>query len=151
MIERHVEIVNLPQILAGLGDIEQGLGSMKPLWERFGDEFYAQETSWFDAEPWTPLSPAYAERKRRAVGNKGILRFTDALFQSLTQEGATGNIHRINDLDAEFGSSDPKAMFHFLGTSRMPARDPQAEPNVDRYDTIAGEYLDQIVRDAGFN
>lgn len=151
MIQFHADIVNLPQVDAKFGALDREIGTLKPLWERFGKEFYSQEVSLFDAQPWTPLSPAYAARKRELYGDKPILRATDALFRSLTQQGATGNIHRVNDLDAEFGSHDPKAMFHFTGTSRMPARNPLAEPDVDRYETIAGQYLGEIVQRAGFN
>lgn len=148
MIEQHVEFVNLEQVLGNLAHVEQGLVSLRSLWERFGEEFYTQETSLFNSQPWAPLSPAYAERKRQTVGDKPILRATDALYKSLTQQGATGNIHRVNDLDAEFGSDDFKAILHFTGTSKMPARDPLAEPDVDRYLTIAGEHLDQMVKNA---
>lgn len=151
MIELHVDIVNLPQVDARFAALDRGIATLKPLWERFGKEFYAQEVSLFDAQPWAPLSSAYAAKKREQFGDKPILRATDDLFKSLTQQGSTGNIHRVNDLDAEFGSSDPKAMFHFTGTSRMPARDPLAEPDVDRYETIAGGYVDEMMRNAGFN
>lgn len=151
MIEWGIEIVNLPQVDAKLAALDREIGTLKPLWERFGKEFYSQEVSLFEAQPWAPLSPAYAAKKREQFGDKGILRATDALFRSLTEQGATGNIHRVNDLDAEFGSNDPKAMFHFTGTSRMPSRDPLAEPDVDKYETIAGEYLGEIVSRAGFN
>lgn len=151
MIDFHVDIINLPQVDTQFAALDRGIGTLKPLWERFGNEFYQQEVSLFDAQPWTPLSPAYAAKKQEIYGDKPILRATDALFRSLTEQGATGNIHRINDLDAEFGSNDPKAMFHSKGTSRMPARDPLAEPDVDKYETIAGEYLEEIVSKAGFN
>lgn len=151
MIEYHVEIVNLPQVDAKFAALDREIQTLKPLWERFGKEFYSQETSLFEAQPWTPLSPAYAEKKREIYGDKPILRATDALFESLTQQGATGNIHRVNDLDAEFGSNDLKAMLHFTGTSRMPARNPLAEPDVDKYETIAGQYLGEMISKSGFN
>lgn len=151
MIEFGIETVNLSQVDAKFAALDRGIETLKPLWERFGKEFYSQETALFEAQPWAPLSPAYAAKKQETYGDKTILRATDALFRSLTEQGATGNIHRVNDLDAEFGSSDFKAMLHFKGTSRMPARDPLAEPNVDRYETIAGSYVEEIVRNAGFN
>ena len=151
MIEHRIDIVNLPQVSGGLLNIERELGLLKPLWQQFGSEFYRQETDHFAVEPWVALSPSYAEWKRQEFGDKPILRATDALFRSLTQEGAEGNVHRVNDLDAEFGSSDFKAMLHFKGTAIMPARNPMADPNIDRYTTIAGEYLDGLVRKAGFN
>lgn len=151
MIELAWQFENLDKVSGSLGSVEKSLDSLKPLWEQFGKEFYAEETALFDAQPWAPLSPAYAKQKAELVGSKPILRFTDHLFQSFTRQGAESNVHRVNDLDAEFGSSDPKAMFHFFGTSRMPSRPPLAEPNEERYATIAGEYVGELMKSAGFN
>lgn len=151
MIAQNVEFVGLDRVFAGFTRIEKRLVSLRPLWERFGGEFYRQETVWFASEPWTPLSPAYAEQKQKKFGNKPLLRATDALFKSLTQEGAEGNVHQVNDLGAKFGSSDFKARLHSTGTSRMPAREPLAEPQIDRYETIAGQYIAEIMSEAGFN
>lgn len=151
MIPTFIEIVNLPQVEAQFAFLEKELESLKPLWENFSPEFSQQETEHFAAEPWTPLSPTYVRRKQQIFGSKPILRATDHLFASFTEENAADAVRRMEDDSAEFGSSDFKAMLHFAGTSRMPARDPLAEPNIDRYDTIAAEYLDDIVRNAGFN
>lgn len=145
MIGYSVEIVNLPHINARFDRIDRGLESLTPMWERFGREFYAQETNLFDRAPWAALSPAYAKKKREQFGDKPILRATDALFQSFTQQGAAGNVHEIRPLSAAFGSRDFKAAIHRAGTSIMPARDPLAEPDVDKYQTIAGEYLAELV------
>jgi hypothetical protein len=151
MSAQNVEFVGLDRVFAGFSRIEKRLVSLKPLWERFGREFYRQETAWFASEPWTPLSPEYAERKRKEFGSKPLLRATDALFKSLTQEGAEGNIHQVNDLGAQFGSNDFKAKLHSTGTSRMPAREPLAEPDVNRYETIAGQYINEMMSEAGFH
>lgn len=151
MIAQNVEVIGLERVFAGFIRIEKRIVSLRPLWERFGKEFYRQETAWFASEPWTPLSPAYAEQKRKQFGSKPLLRATDALFKSLTQEGAEGNIHEVSDLGAKFGSNDFKAMFHRTGTSRMPKRDPLAEPDVERYETIAGQYVTEMMIEAGFN
>lgn len=149
MIE--VEFVNLPQVFRGLAQVEQGIENLKPLWEKFGKEFYAEEKALFNAAPWKPLSPAYAPQKARRFPGKGMLRATDTLFKSLTEQGAAGNVSRINNQEAEFGSNIDYGLFHQFGTSRMPARPPLAEPEIDRYDTIAGSYLFEIVKNAGFN
>jgi phage gpG-like protein len=151
MIETRVEFVNLPEVDRKLGRISGQVETLRPLWERFGKEFYAEGESLFNAAPWAPLSPAYEKAKRKKYGSKPLLRASDALFKSLTQQGAAGNVHRISDREAEFGSSDPKAVFHEFGTGRMPARPPLAEPDIDQYETIAGKYLEEIMRSAGFN
>lgn len=139
------EFSNLSQVFATFRRYEQGLESMIPLWEACGKEFYAQETKHFAEYPFAPLSPAYATKKQEQFGSKPILRAMDDLFKSFTQQGAAGNIHDIRPLGAVFGSSDFKARLHQTGTSKMPVRPPLAEPNLGRYQTIAGVYLMEIV------
>jgi len=151
MISQEAVFDGLDRVFAGFTRIEKRLASLKPLWELFSKEFYREETAWFASEPWKPLSSAYAEQKRKRFGNKPLLRATDALFKSLTQEGSAGSIHRISDLGAQLGSSDFKARLLAAGTSRMPARDPLAEPEVERYETIAGQYVAEMMSEAGFN
>lgn len=148
MIEQHWQWIGLDRLFAGFARIEQGLSSLRPLFERFGQEFYLEETAWFASQPWVALSPRYAAEKQKRFGSKPILRALDDLFRSLTQQGAEGNIHQVSDLSAIFGTSDPKAGFHRTGTSRMPARDPFAPPDTDRYESIAGNYLVAMVTEA---
>lgn len=145
MITITIITQGFPQANARLVKLEGQLSSLKPLWERLGDEFYKEETAWFAAEPWKPLSPAYAKRKRAKFGDKPILRATDTLFHSLTEQGAEGNIHRVDSLSAEFGSAVPYGIFH------EKSRPPIAEPDVEEYRTIAAEYMVEAVRNSGFN
>lgn len=145
-----VALTGLERVDAGLGQIGDRVDDLRPLFELYGEEFYRQETEWFDAEPWVPLSPAYAVQKQKIYGDKPLLRATDVLFKSFTERGAAGNIHRVSATEAEFGSSDFKAIFHQLGTARMPARPPRAEPEVGKYQDIAVEYMGQILQEAGF-
>jgi hypothetical protein len=140
-----VEILGLDRLRAGLDKIEQGVTVLRPLWERMGQEFYGQEKKLFDLAPWKPLSPDYAKRKRAKYGDKPILRATDTLFRSLTAQGTEGNVHRVGNDQAEFGSSVSHGIFH------AESRPPLAEPDVERYDTIAGEYAAKLVREAGFS
>ena len=139
------EFSNLDKVLGTLKRYDQGLESLIPMWELFAKEFHGQETTWFDRAQFAPLTPAYARRKQEQFGSKPILRAMDDLFRSFTQQGAPGNIHDISPLSAVFGSSDFKAMFHQKGTVVMPARPPLAEPDTSRYQTIAGEYLAEMV------
>lgn len=151
MIGQSTDWTGLDRFFAGLMRIDRELASLRPLWELCGREFYSQEIAWFASEPWVGLSAGYAKRKQEQFGSKPLLRATDVLFKSLTQQGAGGNIHQVDDLGAMFGTGDFKAPFHHTGTSRMPARDPFAPPDIDRYETIAGEYLGEMVSKAGFN
>lgn len=138
-------IDGMDKVLTGLGRIERGLDDLSPFFNKFADERYGEEKRLFDAAPWPPLSPAYAERKRQLFGDKPILRATDTLFKSLTQKGSVGNVHKVEKFMAEFGSIVPYGVFH------IPKRDPRAEPNMDRYQTIASEQLDEMLKGAGFN
>lgn len=138
----RMELVGVDQAQSRLIRVEGGLTRLRPLFELFGKERYLEQKSLFDLAPWKPLSPEYAERKRKDVGDKGILRYSDRLFLSLTQQGSEGNIHRVDDNSAEFGSNVPYGIFH------RETRDPMAEPDVDRYMTIAGQYVLEVVREA---
>lgn len=140
----------IERVNAGLDRISRGVNDPRPLFGLLGEEFYRQELAWFEAEPWVPLSPGYAARKQEIYGDKPILRATDVLFKSFTEQGAAGNIHRVGESEAEFGSSDFKAIYHQLGTSRMPARPPLIEPDPDKFLAIADEYVDQLIQRAGF-
>lgn len=139
------EIIGLDSVLADLQRIDSGVSNLRPLWLLCGEEFREQETQHFATAHFAPLTPTYATRKAQLFGDKPTLRATDALFESLTQQGAANSIERINDLAAEFGSSDFKAMLHRTGTSKMPARDPLAEPDEGRYETIALRYLEGLM------
>lgn len=150
MIGLGFEWVGLDRVYAGFTKIEQSIEVLHPLWDKIDDEFYAQETQHFAAAPWAPLSQAYAKRKAETSG-KPLLRVMDVLFKSLTEPGAPEGVRRPTNLSLEIGSRDFKAMLHQEGTDRMPARPPLAEPDEDRYATIAGAYLEEIVKNAGFN
>lgn len=125
--------------------LEDKLTRLRPLLEIFGEEFYAEEGRLFARQPWKPLSAAYAKRKQEKFGDKPILRATDTLYRSLTEKGAAGNIHRVTDSEADYGSVVPYGVFH------VDTRNPMAEPDEERYGTLAGEYVTEMVKEAGFN
>lgn len=141
----HTQVIGLEKLLSGFTTFERGLTRLRGLFEKFGQEFYSQETKLFALAPWKPLTPAYAKRKRAQYGDKPILRATDRLWRSLTQKASDGNVHRISDDSAEFGSAVPYGVFHHE------SRPPLAEPDEERYATIAGEYAAQLAEQAGFS
>ena len=145
MTTTTIEVMGLEGTIAAFLRLEDKLTKLKPLWEVFGKEFYSEEKSLFAEAPWKPLSPAYAKRKQQKYGDKGILRATDRLYNSLTEQGVEGNVHRVRDDGAEFGSSVPYGIFH------KETRDPIAEPDEERYGTLAGEYVMEMIREAGFS
>jgi hypothetical protein len=135
----------IEQLFSGLNRIDGLLDDLSPFFEKFADERYEEERRLFDSAPWPALSPVYAARKRQIFGDKPILRATDTLFRSLTEKGAPGNVHRIERQFAEVSSAVSYGVFH------IPERDPRAEPNVDRYELIAAEQLEEMLKAAGFN
>jgi phage gpG-like protein len=140
----NIDIQGLSRLHSGLSQVERGLTSLRSLWDRFAKEFYSEEKKLFAAAPWKPLTPAYEKRKRAKYGDKPILQATGRLLGSLTEQGAEGNVHRVDDQSAEFGSAVPYGVFHHE------SRPPLAEPDEDRYGTLAGEYVAGIAKAAGF-
>lgn len=146
MITVTIDLVGLEKVSAGFGLLESRFTRLAPLMELFGKEFYAEESSWFESAPWTPLKPETEARKAKLYGGPSrILVATGTLLGSLTKQGAAGNVHRVSDDGAEFGSSVSYGIFH------VPTRNPLAEPDEERYATIAGEYAAETIREAGFS
>jgi hypothetical protein len=86
----------------------------------------------FDIEgdpPWALLAPSTIEARARAgfPPEHPILERTGAFRRAFVVEGATGNIMEEINLGASrkiirFGISDPRFLWHQLGTRFMPAR-----------------------------
>ncbi len=146
----RIEIVGAERVLAGFAHVAEGMTRLAPLFERYGEEFYREEVSLFAAAPWTPLSEGYQERKSVAFPDKPILRATDRLFKSLTEQDAEGNIHRVSDQGAEFGSSVFYGIIHHEGIAPQPERRLLAELQMEKYDSLAAEYMMEIAEAAGF-
>lgn len=141
-----IELHGLRESLAGFTNLEERLTKLKPLWERFEDEFHTEEKSLFERAPWTPLKPETEARKAKLYGGPSrILIASGRLFRSLTEEGSEGNISRISDDGAEFGSEVPYGVFH------EDTRNPLVEPDEEKYNTIAGEYVAEMIKEAGFD
>lgn len=94
------------------------------------------------------------ERERLGYGGEGpILVRTGELLESLTVEGASGNITRIGPVSAEFGSAHPLAGYHHWGTRRIPER-PIVGLTRDRQQDIVyrlGTYVREQARAAGLD
>lgn len=87
----------------------------------------AIEAEWFASEgdgTWDALAESTVAAKASAGLRPEILRATDDLFESLTEDGAAGAVEVITPIEMAWGSSIPYAKWHSSGTSRMPARDP---------------------------
>lgn len=69
----------------------------------------------FDTEgrgQWTPLSPAYARRKRKLYGDKPTLQATGETYRAFTVRGAAHQIREVGPSEAFFGADLAKARFH---------------------------------------
>jgi hypothetical protein len=65
---------------------------------------------------WPPLKRVTELYKIKKLGSvKRPLIFTGALRQSLTKEGAAGNISNVSEEGGEFGTSLPYAIWHRIG------------------------------------
>lgn len=81
--------------------------------------------------PWAPLSPAYAEEKRQAVGDKGILVRTGEMRDSATVASNRHRIARLMSGKLELGTSHPLARKHQFGgqfTEQVPAHTRKLKP-----------------------
>ena len=151
MIGVTYEWIGLKQVDAGLAQVKHSLSVLNPLWETLGDEVRQKETELFAQAPWTPLTESYAEQKLKEFGDKPLLRASDVMFKSLTEEGAEHNINRIENLFAEFGTDDPKARGHHFGSGNLPERHVLIEFSPARAESLMGSYLEQSLKEAGFN
>lgn len=69
---------------------------------------------------WPPLAASTVAKK----GHNRILVETEALKDSLTEQGDGAHFEIFQRNELIYGSSDPKAALHKAGTSKMPKRDP---------------------------
>lgn len=146
-----IEVVGLEKALSGLSRLEEGFTRLSPLMDRFGDEFRTAQAALFRSAPWTPLKTATEAAKARKYGGPSqIMIASGDLFRSLTEKEDAGHVHRVRDDGAEFGSSVFYGIFHNEGRGRLPERRLLAEPDVERYNTIAGEYAAETLKEAGF-
>jgi hypothetical protein len=104
-----------------------GFTSLRESFKRIGDSYRKDVKLIFNKKQprdpslrWKPLSPAYAERKRKKFGNKPILRATDRLYKSMINRENPENIQNIKRDSAEYGTSVPYAIYHDkIGTPRQ--------------------------------
>lgn len=108
--------------------VQELITDWRAIFEQFGELFLDWEELDFwhagtsGGERWKDLTPAYEEYKGRVRPFMPLLRFDDVLYNSLTRKGAEFNVWEVSEQDAAFGTADPKARYHQLGTSRMAAR-----------------------------
>lgn len=122
-----LDLTGLPQWQALTQQMIARAQDLRPVFEVMHDAWVTEEIEQFTTEggyfgePWAPLNPAYAERKRKQYGALPILIRTGRLLKSFIGEGGE-HIKRITADEAEFGSAVPYAQYHQTGTDTMPQR-----------------------------
>lgn len=131
MISFSFSVDGITEFDRAFNRIDQILSDFRVIWPEVTKEFYRIEAEQFATEgrrgatgEWAKLSPAYAKFKAVKFPNKTILRATDSLFNSLTDQGAPGAIFRPTPSELTLGTSVPYAILHQRGTSRMRSRKP---------------------------
>lgn len=134
----RVEVLGTVQLSRALSRFGATIEDWRPLWRDLGAELRAIEETAFATEGatvegggWEPLSPAYAQWKATHHPGRPILELTGALKESLTRLGGD-HIERYNRRSMVFDTRDPKALWHQLGTSKMPARSPVGLSEADK-------------------
>lgn len=107
-------------------------GNASPAFEEIIDLMRADIQEQFDTEGvsmsggWAPLKPVTVERKAAAGLRTEIMRATDRLMQSLTDDRGSDQVHEVTPFGFEFGSSVDYGKYH-MGPAKdgsRPARKP---------------------------
>lgn len=127
----RLSLPGLPSLVVGLQRMQTDIGDWSLFWtQRFAPAFYANMRQDVTLEGggsgarWAPLSPAYATWKAARFPGAGILVRSGALKASLAGPDSPLSVFRPGPTSLEIGTSVPYAMYHQLGTSRMPQRPP---------------------------
>lgn len=123
--------------------------------EKVGDDtFVVIQKRFVSGGPgWPALARSTEARKaKRLHGPSRILIDTGEMKQSFTRGGQRG-IFRLSNLEGEYGSSDPKAMFHQEGGGRLPQRMilDVTERDELRYERILIDDLTEDIEALGFD
>lgn len=118
---------------------ERAVSDMRPAYIAIIQDIMEATTEQFDSEGgrasggWDDLSDDYAAWKSAQDFSPGtILRATNRLFESLTQEGDEDQILAIEGQALTFGSSVSYGGFHQTGTVKMPMRKPLEFTEIDK-------------------
>ena len=148
----QVEIDGEEALRVAFSRFGEGVKDFTPAWNLIADDFNEMETNLFNSQgasggkAWAPLAPSTLRRKK----GPSILNETGALRRSLTRPGGH-NIRKISKTEARLGTRDPKAMYHYYGTRRMPRREPILITEVDRkrWIKLMQRHLVGLAQDAG--
>lgn len=114
----------LQRLQAAIDTSRARASDVSPAWRAFRKDFWENERLIFSAQgipSWPSLSPAYARRKAAIAPGKTILRRTDRLYSSLTDETAD-SVYAVEPRTLQMGTVVPYSRYHQQGTERVPQR-----------------------------
>lgn len=100
---------------------------MAPVLEVIAERLRLKEADWFASEgdgSWAPLAESTVAYKAANNLRPEILRATDDLMRSLTEEGAPGQFSIVTPDALIFGTSIDYARYHRDGAGGLPVRNP---------------------------
>lgn len=103
---------------------------MSPAFEEIADNFLLNEERQFSTQGsyasgrWAPLAPSTVTGKAKAGLDPRTLHATRTLRNSLSRQGAPGNVREIKSDEMFVGTSVEYARYHQMGTKHMPRRRP---------------------------
>lgn len=127
-------------IIARTKDASPGFRNADQVFRRLMTSQFASQGSWMSGVPWSPLTPRYAARKLRIVGNQPILVFRGTMRGSL-RSITDSTVRSYSRDEGVYGTSDKKAKWHQTGTRHMPAR-----PLIEANERTATEMLTPVIR-----
>ena len=107
-----------------------------PMTKRLFATVFANEGQTPLTPRWAPLSPQYKRWKDQRFPGKTILRRTDKLYHSVVSNPMTN----VSPDQLTYETNVPYAIYHELGTSKMPAR-----PLFGHVETIAPMALEPLL------
>lgn len=144
--------------VAGLEAMRERLRNQGPAWRNVLVYLREQTIQQFNTQgarsgdTWQPLSASYEKWKAVKFHGQPILRATDGMFKSLTEDGAANAIADVGARGLTYGTSDTKASYHQRGGGRLPQRKVLAVTDADRraIAAIVGNHVEGQGRASGF-
>jgi phage gpG-like protein len=123
-------------------DLSPAFQQMLPTIQQYTEAYFTKEGAHEGNPHFPPLSPQYAKWKQKHYPNAPILTRTGRLRQSLSSQ-TPDSIAHISPLSLTFGTRTPYAIYHQLGTYKMPRRPPirLSKPLTTKLLTILRNYL----------
>jgi len=116
---------NSDQVDKALANFQASFADQAPALQAIADDFRALIARQFSTEgraEGTPWPPRKSRARVGAVREPPLLIRTGALRDSLIGPSAPGHVEELEAQSLTLGSRLPYALFHQLGTRRMPAR-----------------------------